>query len=121
MTLDFNNNVPIYVQLVEGLKIDIISGKLKPGEKLLSVRELALKMKVNPNTMQKALAELEDQKLIYTQRTNGKFVTEDTKIIKDLKKQYAKDIAKKYFASMMEIGFSKEETIEYITKLGDDK
>ena len=73
MKLEFENNIPIYIQLVEQLKIDIISGKLKPGDRLPSVREFALNLKVNPNTMQKALAELEEEKLIYTERTNKFF------------------------------------------------
>ena len=81
MRFDFDNNVPIYIQLVEQLKIYIISGKLNPGDRLPSVRDLALQTKVNPNTMQKALGELEDLKLIYTERTNGKFVTNDQKLI----------------------------------------
>ena len=70
----FNNERPIYIQLVETIRVQIVSGKLKSGERLPSVRELALTAKVNPNTMQKALAELEDEGLVYTERTNGKFV-----------------------------------------------
>ena len=77
----FDNDRPIYIQLVEMLKVEIISGKLKLGERLLSVRELAMKARVNPNTMQKALVELENCGLIYTERTNGKFVTQDNKLI----------------------------------------
>ena len=77
----FNNDKPIYLQLLENIRIEIVSGILKPGDRLLSVRELALKMKVNPNTLQKALAELENEGLIYTERTNGKFVTNDTNLI----------------------------------------
>ena len=67
MFFEFDNNIPIYIQLVEQLKISIISGKIKIGERLPSVRELAIQTKVNPNTMQKALVELENLKLIYTE------------------------------------------------------
>ena len=81
MKFEFDNNIPIYIQLVEQIKTFIISGNLKPGERLPSVRDLALQTKVNPNTMQKALTELEELKLIYTERTNGKFVTNDQKLI----------------------------------------
>ena len=77
MNYIFNDDRPIYIQLVEMLRIQIVSGKLKKGERIPSVRELALTARVNPNTMQKALAELEDEGLIYTERTNGKYVTED--------------------------------------------
>ena len=94
MKFDFDNNIPIYIQLVEQLKISIISGKLKSGDRLPSVRDLALQTKVNPNTMQKALVELENLKLIYTERTNGKFVTNDQKIIDKYKKQYADELSR---------------------------
>ena len=67
--MNFDNSIPIYIQIVEKLKIYIISGKLSLGERLSSVRDLALLYKVNPNTIQKALSELEDLKLIYTERT----------------------------------------------------
>ena len=82
--MEFETNTPIYIQLVEEIIISVISGNLKPGEKLPSVREFSLQKKVNPNTMQKALAELENLNLIYTERTNGKYVTNDIKIIKEL-------------------------------------
>ena len=81
MEFVFDNNVPIYIQLVEYIKIYLISGVFKSGEKLPSVREFATTFKVNPNTMQKALAELESLELIYTERTNGKYVTKDEKLI----------------------------------------
>ena len=72
MNYIFDNERPIYIQLVEIIRIEIVSGKFKKGQRMPSVRELALIMKVNPNTMQKALAELENEQLIYTERTNGK-------------------------------------------------
>lgn len=121
MKFEFNNEIPIYIQLVEQLKIYIISGTLKPGERLPSIRELALQTKVNPNTMQKALSEMEDLKLVYTERTNGKFVTEDHELINKYKKQYADEISKKYFKSMESIGFNNVEAISYLEKIGGDK
>ena len=117
----FDNNIPIYLQLVEQIKIDIISGKLVSGERLPSVRDFALAMKVNPNTMQIALQELEEIKLIYTERTNGKFVTEDKKLIDKLKRYYADDLSKKYFQNMESIGFTREEIFKYLESLGGDK
>ena len=121
MAPKFDNNIPIYIQLVEQIKIDIISGKIISGERLPSVRDFALQMKVNPNTMQKALQELEDLKLIYTERTNGKFVTDDKELIDKFKKQYADDLSKKYFENMQSISFTKEETIEYLKSIGGNK
>lgn len=118
MKFEFDNNIPIYIQLVEQLKLYIISGKITAGSKLPSVRELALITKVNPNTMQKALTELENIKLIFTERTNGKYVTKNQKLIDKLKYDYAKDITKKYFINMENIGFDKKETKEFLNNLG---
>ena len=118
MNTNFDNNIPIYLQLLEYVKTYIISGQIKSGEKLPSVREFANMFKVNPNTMQKALVELEEQKLIYTERTNGKYVTEDKKIINNLKKECAQKIIDDYFLSMSKIGISKEDAICYLGKDG---
>ena len=114
----FDNERPIYIQLVEMIRIDIISGKYPKGQKLPSVRELALTMKVNPNTMQKALVELEDEKLIYTERTNGKYVTEDEILIEKIKKQLAQEKVNNYLNSMKNIGISYELAIKYLQELG---
>lgn len=114
----FDNERPIYIQLVEIVRIEIVSGKFKKGQKLPSVRELALTMKVNPNTMQKALAELENEKLIYTERTNGKYVTEDEKLIEKTKKQLAQEKVNNYLSSMKDIGISYELAVKYLQELG---
>ena len=119
MKFEFDNNIPIYIQLVEQLKIYIISGSIKSGERLPSVRELALQSKVNPNTMQKALVELEDFGLIYTERTNGKFVTDNKKLIEKIKREYAEEIVNKYFDSMINVGFTKEDALNYLKNKGD--
>lgn len=114
----FDNERPIYIQLVEMIRIDIVSGKFEKGQRLPSVRELALIMKVNPNTMQKALAELEDEKLIYTERTNGKYVTEDEKLIEKVKKKLAQEKVNNYLNSMKNIGINYELAIQYLQELG---
>ena len=118
MEFNFDNERPIYIQLVELIRVEIVSGKFKKGERIPSVRELALMMKVNPNTMQKALNELENQKLIYTERTNGKFVTEDEKLIENIKKELAKEKVNNYLDSMNSIGISFEESLKYLQELG---
>lgn len=117
----FDNERPIYIQLVEMIRIDIVSGKFKKGQKLPSVRELALIMKVNPNTMQKALAELENEKLIYTERTNGKYVTEDEELIENAKKELAQEKVNNYLKSMQNIGINYESAIKYLQELGGKK
>lgn len=117
MQFNFDNDRPIYIQLLEQLKLYIISGNIKPGAKLPSVRDLALKNKVNPNTMQKALIELEALKLIYTERTTGKFITTDKKLIEEYKKGYAKSLSLEYLKKMYNLGYSKEEIEKIIEKV----
>ena len=114
----FDNERPIYVQLVEMIRIDIVSGKFIKGQKIPSVRELALIMKVNPNTMQKALTELENEKLIYTERTNGKYVTDDENLIEQAKKQLAQEKVDNYLNSMKNIGIDYNLAIKYLQELG---
>ena len=118
MAYIFDNERPIYVQLVEQLKLEIVSGRLKPGDRIMSVRELAITARVNPNTMQKALAELEMQGLIYTERTNGKFVTKAVKLIEKIKDELAKEKVDKYISDMKNIGITFEESIKYLQKRG---
>ena len=119
MEFTFDNNIPIYNQLLEYIKIYLISGVFKSGDKLPSVREFALTFKVNPNTMQKALVELENMKLIYTERTNGKYVTKDNKLIEKLKDEYAITLARSYFQGMKRIGLTKAESIKYLEGIDD--
>jgi DNA-binding transcriptional regulator YhcF (GntR family) len=114
---NFDNERPIYIQLVEQVKIQIISGKLKQGERLPSVRDFSLQAKVNPNTMQKALSELEREKLIYTERTNGKYVTNDEKIVKKLKMKIINEKINDFITDMDDIGINKKEIIEYMKEL----
>ena len=118
MLFEFDNNIPIYIQLVQQITINIISGGLKPGERLPSVRDLANDTKVNPNTMQKALSELEETGLIYTERTNGKFVTTDTELIKKIKDEYADRQTRMYLKQMERLGFDVSATIRHINKTG---
>ena len=118
MSYTFDNNIPIYIQLVNIVKMDIVSGKLSVGSRLPSVRELALYYKVNPTTMQKALSELENEKLIYTERTNGKYVTTDSKIILKAREKLAMEKVNDYLSSMKNIGITYEESIKYLQELG---
>jgi len=114
----FDNERPIYIQLVEKLRMEIISGKLKPGEKIPSVREFAIIARVNPNTMQKALVQLEDEGLIFTERTNGKFVTENKELIEKIKKELAMEKVNNYLKDMKNIGIDFAQAIKYLQELG---
>ena len=113
MKWEFDNDRPIYIQLVEKLKLFIVSGQYEPGSRMSSVRDLALEAKVNPNTMQKALSELENLGLIYTKRTSGKYVTEDKKLITKFKNELASEKVYAYLNDMKNIGFSKKEAMDY--------
>jgi len=120
MAYNFDNERPIYIQLVEMIKMQIISGKFASGEKLPSVRDYADDVKVNPNTMQKALQELEREHLIYTERTNGKFVTNDKDLINKYKREIASNLITNFINDMSDIGISEDEIINYIKERNDD-
>ena len=120
MKFEFNNTSPIYLQIIEQIKIKIISGELPPLERLPSVRELAILTKVNPNTMQKALSELEETGLIFTERTNGKFVTGDCALIEKHKKEYADSLCRKFLTDMKKLGYSENEALNYIETQEDN-
>ena len=105
---------PIYLQLEDIIKSKIIAGIYKPGQKLPSVRELAAEAAVNPNTMQKALAELERSGLVYTQRTSGRYITEDTAIMQNLKHQLAHDLIYQFLETMAHLGYTREESIQLL-------
>ena len=110
----FDNNSPIYLQMADILIRQIASGSPAPGDKLPSVRELAATARVNPNTVQKALTELEEMGLIYTERTNGKFVTHDSSLIDECRRSLALKLARAYLSDMEALGFSKEEAEEQL-------
>ena len=114
MPWDLDNERPIYLQLMERIQQDIVSGVYKAGDKLPSVRDLALDAAVNPNTMQKALSELERSGLVYSQRTSGRFITEDDKMLKELKRRLASEHIQNFFQKMRQLGFGDEETLKII-------
>ncbi len=121
MNFIFDNERPIYAQIIEQFEIAIASGQIAPGEKIQSVRELAATLKVNPNTMQKAMQELESEKLIFTERTNGRFATSDKNLIKRYKEKYAKERTLRYIEYMKKLGYSIDELNEYVKKIGGDE
>lgn len=116
-----NNDRSIYLQLVEQISNRIATGFYLPGGRLPSVRELAAEAEVNPNTMQKALAELERQELLFSQRTAGRFVTEDTGRILKMKKQAARGAVDVFLKQMENLGLSETEIIELIREAREEK
>ena len=105
--MEFEANTPIYLQLFDMIKLQIVSGRLKSGDKLPSVRDLAVEYGVNPNTMQKALSQLEWEKLVYTVRTTGRYVTEDTELIGKLRKELADMRISELFEKLQQLGYGK--------------
>ena len=119
MNCEFDNNTPIYLQLAQQIETDIISGKIESGARLPSVRELAIIFKVNPNTVQKALSELENTKLIFTERTNGKFVTTEKELIENKRSEYAERLNKKFIDDMKSIGINTADAISILKEWSD--
>lgn len=114
MKWEFDNKRPIYLQIVEQIKLMIVSGEYNPGDKLKSVRELAYDAKVNPNTMQKALAELERDNLVFANRTAGRFITDDGDKIQHLKYETAQCKVSDFLRDMNQIGYDTENVINII-------
>lgn len=107
----FENGIPIYLQILERIRTDIASGIYPPGGKLPPVRELALEAGVNPNTMQRAFAELERDGIVYTQRTSGRFVTEDEEALRQLRRTLSEGIIDEMCTRLSRLGMQKEEIL----------
>lgn len=114
MKWELTSDRPIYAQLVEQITQRIVSGEYRAGDKLPSVRDLAQEAAVNPNTMQKALAELERSGLVYTQRTAGRYITEDETMLEGIKADLATQQIIAFFEKMNQLGFDKDKTIHLI-------
>ena len=111
MAWTLDSDRPIFLQIVERIQMDIISGRYAPGQRLPSVRDLAAEAAVNPNTMQRAFMELERIGLVYSVRTNGRYITEDTTIIEELKNSVAKEKINEFLTVMQELGYKNEEIL----------
>ena len=112
----FRNDLPIYTQLVEKIKLGIVSGELPPGARLPSVRDLAAEAGVNPNTMQRALQDLEREGLVFPQRTAGRFVTEDGGVILRTKKAMAAEELARFLRAMETLGYDREGIIALLNE-----
>ena len=111
MKWQISNDAPVYAQLIEQIQVGIVSGVFAPGERLPSVRDLATEAGVNPNTMQRALAELERDGLVYSQRTAGRFVTEDQTMIDHVKRSLAQRHIQAFWEAMTHLGYDREEVL----------
>lgn len=116
MAWKFDNNLPIFKQIVDIITFKIIKGDYKSGEKLDSVRDLAVEAGVNPNTMQKALSEIELTGLVETKRGDGRYITQNTEIISDFKQKYIESNLALFLKKMKEVGITTEEIITIMKK-----
>jgi len=109
MSWSFDNTKPIYLQIMEKIKLQIVSHELEPNQQLPTVRELASEAGVNPNTIQRALSDLEREGFVYSKRTTGRFVTEDLNLIVQSRKQLSEEQLKNFVTGMLQFGYQKEE------------
>ena len=116
MSWNLDSSRPIYTQIVERIQLDIIAGKYQPGARLPSVRDFASEAGVNPNTMQKALAELEREDLVHSERTSGRFITEDVSKMTELKEQLAREQIQLFLKNMEQLGLTKEDIRRLLEK-----
>ena len=114
MKWSFANDLPIYAQLIVQIKVGVVTGAFPPGERLPSVRDLATEAGVNPNTMQRALAQLESEGLVFSQRTAGRFVTEDETRIGEVKRDLAQRHVERFMEAMRSLAISREETLSLL-------
>ena len=116
MAWTLDSDRPIFLQIVERIQTDIVSGRYHPGDKLPSVRDLAAEASVNPNTKQKAFAELERTGLVYSRRTSGRFITEDCHMIEQLKTSLATEKMEEFLAQMRQLGFQNDEILSLMNQ-----
>jgi len=120
MKYEFNPTIPIYIQIMEEIKRQLVSGERAPGDKIESVRELAQLMGVNPNTMQRAFAELEREGLMYTERTSGRFITTDSVLINKIKEESVRSMIAEFVGVMRKSGFTKADIIRLVEGFMED-
>lgn len=114
MGIEFDNNLPIYMQIMNYMKQEIVLGKLGPGDKIPSVRELAAELRINPNTVQRTFQELEREEIVETRRGLGRYVTQEEGKIMAIKKEMAADLLDRFIRGMQELGFAGEEIVQVI-------
>ncbi|OBZ14320.1 GntR family transcriptional regulator [Bacillus sp. FJAT-27264] len=116
MTIEFDNNLPIYIQIMNYIKGEIVTGKLKPGDKIPSVRELASDLQINPNTVQRTFQELERETIVETRRGMGRYVTSEEGRIMTIKKEMAKDVLDRFIRGMRELGFQGDDIVAAVAE-----
>lgn len=119
--MEYNSSLPIYLQVANLIKRDIVTGKRELGEKLPSVRELAVSYTINPNTVSRVYKELETEGVCFTRRGMGTFVTEDPKKVKSMKEEMAGTLISEFLEGMQQLGFTRTEAIQILEEKDKEK
>lgn len=120
MTIEFDNNLPIYLQIMNYLKREIVRGSLQPGDKIPSVRELAADLQINPNTVQRTFQELEREGIVETRRGLGRYVTSEGSKIMTIKKEMAGELLDNFIRGMQELGFKDQDIMAIVAEAVND-
>lgn len=121
LSWDLKSDRPIYFQLIEQIQLKIVSGVYPPGSRLPSVRDMATDAAVNPNTMQRALSELENKGLLYSQRTSGRFVTENEEVVMEMRNSIARSVVLEFIERMRSLGYDHHQTIHLLQQLEEEE
>ncbi len=121
VTMEFDNNLPIYIQIMNYIKREIVTGRLKAGDKIPSVRELAAELQINPNTVQRTFQELEREEIVETKRGLGRYVTSEEAKIMTIKKEMAGDLLDRFIHGMQELGFTNRDIAAIVAEAVDSK
>jgi len=116
VTIEFDNNLPIYLQIMNYIKLQIVTGKLGPGDKVPSVRDLAAELKINPNTIQRTFQELEREGVAESRRGLGRFVTSEDEKIMAIKKEMAAELLERFIGGMRELGFDNDNIVKIVAE-----
>lgn len=119
VTMEFDNNLPIYIQIMNYIKREIVTGRLKAGDKIPSVRELAAELQINPNTVQRTFQELEREEIVETKRGLGRYVTSEEGKIMTIKKEMAGDLLDRFIHGMQELGFTNRDIAAIVAEAID--
>ncbi len=114
--MEYNTSQPIYIQVADAIRREIVTGKLQPGDKLPSVRDLAILYTINPNTVSRVYKELEMDEVCFTRRGMGTFVTEDEKKVQMMKEEMAEKLVSEFLEGMKQLGFTRQEAIDALEK-----
>jgi GntR family transcriptional regulator len=121
MKLEFDPNIPIYIQIMNYIKKQIVSGELKQGDKIPSVREFAAGLQINPNTVQRTFQELEREGIVETKRGMGRYVTNEREKVMEIKREMSKDLLETFLEGMNALGFSSEEIVSLVRRSLEEK